>query len=81
MARHIKAQKLYPAIAIVGEGIVEQIYFTQLKQFEKVNFNVKPDLPKHPNAQSIVDKANALLSKEYDMVFCIIDMDQINENR
>jgi len=81
MARHIKARKLYPAIAIVGEGIVEQIYFTQLKQSEKVNFSVKPDLPKHPTAQSIIDKAHELLSKEYDMVFCIIDMDQINQNQ
>jgi hypothetical protein len=81
MARHIKARKFYPTIAIIGEGIVEQIYFKQLRQTEQVNFTVKPDLPKYPSAQSIVEKANELLNKEFDTAFCIFDLDQINRNR
>ena len=32
MARHSKAKKLFPAVAVIGEGITEHIYFNQLKQ-------------------------------------------------
>lgn len=80
MARSVKHRNLLPAIAIVGEGIVEKIYFTQLKQTEKLNFTVKPDLPKISSIQSIVAKGLELLKKEYDQVFCVFDLDEISRN-
>ncbi len=81
MARHIKARKLYPAIAVIGEGITEHIYFSQLKQFEKLKFTLKPDIPKHSTARRIVKKAVELIEKEYDHVFCLFDMDEISCDR
>ncbi|MQY78815.1 MAG: RloB domain-containing protein [Bacteroidetes bacterium] len=79
--RHIKARKLYPAIAIVGQGITEQIYFIQLRKMEKLSFTLKPNLPKHSDIKSIVTKAKDLLKKEFDVIFCVIDIDEINRNQ
>lgn len=39
---------------------------------------VKPDKPKHPDYSDIIAKAKSLLTKEFDVVFCLIDMDYIN---
>ncbi len=75
--RQTRKRKLYPAIAIVGEGITESIYFSQMRQQEDLQFTVKPDIGKSSGVDSIVNKALELLEKEYDMVFCVIDMDEL----
>jgi len=75
--RQIKKRKLYPAIAIVGEGITESIYFTQMRQQEDIQFTVKPDYGKKSDIESIIAKALDLLDKEFDKVFCVIDMDEM----
>lgn len=80
MARYTKTKKFKPAIAVIGEGITEQIYFAQLKQYEEINFTLKPALPKHSSIKSIVDKAIELIEKEYDHVFCVFDLDEVNRN-
>ncbi len=81
MARRTQNRELYPAIAIIGEGITESIYFTQMKQQEELKFIVKPDMGKYSDMESIVDKALDFLNKEYDMVFCVMDMDEMVKNR
>jgi len=81
MARSVNHRKLLPAIAIVGEGIVEKIYFTQLRQVERLNFTVKPDLPKSSSIHSIVNKGKELVNKGFDRVFCIFDLDEISRNK
>jgi len=81
MARHFKAKKLKPAIAVIGEGITEQIYFAQLRQYERLDFALKPSHPKNSSIKEIVKKANDLLKKEFDWVFCVFDMDKISRNR
>jgi hypothetical protein len=63
-------------IAVVGEGITEREYFKSLKQYEKLNFKFKPEIPKHPDIKSIISKAESL-SESYDLVYCIIDLDRI----
>lgn len=75
--RQTRKRKLYPAIAIVGEGITESIYFSQMRQQEDLQFTVKPDMGKNSGVDSIVSKALDLLEKEYDKVFCAIDMDEL----
>ena len=81
MSRGNRKRELKPAIAIVGEGITEQIYFTQLRNHEKIGFTVKPELPKHPDIKSIINKAIELIKyKGYDFVFCVFDLDEINRN-
>ncbi len=80
MARLPKTKKHNPAFAVIGEGITEHIYFNQLKQFEHLDFKLKPALPKNSGIKEIVKKANELLDKEYDTVFCVFDMDEINRD-
>ncbi|MFW5758931.1 MAG: RloB domain-containing protein [Bacteroidota bacterium] len=80
VGRQTKKRKLYPAIAIVGEGITESIYFTQLRQQEDIQFTVKPDYGKNSSMESIIEKALDFLQKEFDVVFCVIDMDEMNHN-
>jgi len=63
-------------IAVIGEGITEREYFKSLKQYEKLNFKFKPDIPKHSDIKSIISKAESL-SESYDLVYCIIDLDRI----
>ncbi len=78
--RHKETRKSY---AIVGEGITEFFYFDGFRNSEKEllkrhNITLKPDKPKHPDYSDIITKAKSLLTKEFDVVFCLIDMDYIN---
>ncbi len=77
MARKKNRRKLKNAVAIVGEGITEWHYFTDLKQTERYSFKVKPELPKHSDVDAIVKKAKKLLTDGYDKVLCLFDMDRI----
>ena len=82
MSRGRKKIEYKSAIAIVGEGKTEQIYFTQLRNYEQIGFTVKPELPKHSDIRSIVNKAIQLIDhKGYDVVFCVFDLDEINDNK
>ncbi|RLD70657.1 MAG: hypothetical protein DRJ10_20155 [Bacteroidetes bacterium] len=66
-------------IAVLGEGITEREYFKSLKKYSNLAFKFKPEIPKHSDILSIVNKARSL--KEYfDIVFCIIDLDRILAN-
>ena len=79
MARRKKHIKSRPAIAVLGEGITEREYFKSLKKHKKLPFKFKPEIPKHSDIRSIVSKANDL-SRVFDIVFCIIDLDRIYTN-
>lgn len=83
MARERKHKETRISYAIVGEGITEFFYFDGFRNSEKEllkkhNITLKPDKPKHPDYSDIIAKAKVLLAKEYDVVFCLIDMDYIN---
>lgn len=80
MARKTNKKNLKNAVAIVGEGITEWHYFTDLKQVERYSFKVKPELPKHSDVNAIVKKATELLAEGYDKVLCLFDMDRIITN-
>jgi hypothetical protein len=80
MSRPIKNKKERSTYAIIGEGRTEHVYFSQLKQYEQLEFTLKPALPQHSSAKSIVAKALELLEKEYDHIFCVFDMDEINRD-
>lgn len=72
--------------AVVGDGYCEQIYFSQLKQVDRIrNIDVRPELPSGSGSGGGHMKAlkKAIeLNKLYDKVFCLIDMDTvINDNR
>lgn len=83
MAREKRTKEIRKSYAIVGEGITEFFYFDGFRNAErdllkKYNVTLKPDKPKHPDYSDIIAKAKSLLMKEFDVVFCLIDMDYIN---
>lgn len=73
--------------AVVGDGLCEKIYFTQLKNVEEINdFLIKPDLPSNKSKgglfMKVFNKAHDLLDAGTDFVYCIIDFDTIiKENK
>ncbi len=77
MARKLKPRKLKTTVAIVGEGITEQIYFSHIKSSKEFSFDIKPELPKHSAVKDLVKKAEELSKKEYDKVIVIFDLDTI----
>ena len=80
MSRRVNTREIPLSIAIIGEGVSEKGYFNNLKQAEKLrSFKLKPDKPKHSDLKTIFDSAEEL-SKEHDIVFCLIDCDIIRSN-
>lgn len=78
-----RIKEIRKSYAIIGEGITEFFYFDGFRNVEKdllkkFNVTLKPDKPKHPDYSDIITKAQSLLAKEFDVVFCLIDMDYIN---
>lgn len=82
MARLSKTRKSKLTIGIVGEGITEQLYFTEFKQVEaeKLSVNVKPERPYNSDFERILGKAQDLVEAGNDFVFCLVDMDKIRNN-
>lgn len=68
------------AIAIIGEGETEQAYFSYIRGNKRYPITIKPDLPSNTDFSGIFRKARALLRSEYDLVFCLIDLDVIIQN-
>ena len=79
MARKTNRRKTRKAIAIIGEGASEKYYFNQVRIEENYNFKVKPELPKNSDYHYIFRKAVLLLKSDFDYVFCLIDLDVLQE--
>lgn len=80
--RNRRKRSVSPAIAIVGDGFCEQIYFQQLREAEGIrNIQIRPELPnrsgKGGGFKRIFIKAEELAKEGYDRVFCLIDMDVV----
>ena len=79
--RKSNIKKLKKQIFIIGEGITEQIYFNQLKQFENIKIKIKPELPYTTDITGIVKKAKKISdASPANIVYCIIDLDRILSN-
>ena len=80
MSRRVNTRELPVSVAIIGEGISEKGYFSNLKKTEKLSsFKLRPDKPKHSDLSTVFAYAEDL-SKEHDIVFCLIDCDKIRSN-
>ncbi|MFO7896759.1 MAG: RloB family protein [Candidatus Cloacimonadales bacterium] len=79
MARETNRRKIRKAVAIIGEGISEKYYFEQLRTEENYNFKIKPELPKNSDYYYIFKKAISLLEVDFDYVFCLIDLDILQD--
>ena len=68
--------------AIIGDGFSEKIYFEGMRAHEKLSgLGIFPELPsqgaKGGTFQKVFKKAKESLDLNYDLVFCLIDMDTV----
>ncbi len=80
MARKTKSRPPKFQVAIVGEGETEWFYFNNMRQYERFNFKVEPELPKHSDYKAIIRTARKKRDEGYDLVFCVLDLDRIITN-
>lgn len=70
--------KLKTTTLILGEGITETYYIESLKDVFK-GLNLVSNKQKQPNLQELEIKIKEGISKGYDRIFCLIDMDNKTE--
>lgn len=69
------------SIAFIGEGETEYHYINQLRTTERLHIKIEPGLPQHSSLNAIVALAERMLAKGYDLVICMIDMDEVYANK
>jgi hypothetical protein len=77
MARKIQTRKANKTILIIVEGYTEQIYFNQLRVFERIpGVTIIPKIAKHSAPFHIIQQSvNALKEDIYDYIWCVFDCD------
>ena len=65
------------SIAIIGEGETEWFYFDSLRIACRYPFKVAPDFPQHSDINHILKLVESYLSKQYDYIVCLFDMDRL----
>lgn len=65
------------SIAIIGEGETEWFYFDSLRVACRYPFKVAPDFPQHSDINHILKLVESYLSKQYDFIVCLFDMDRL----
>lgn len=81
MARKTSNRKPKFKVAIIGEGLTEWYYFSNMKQHERFKFKLEPELPKHSDYKTLIKTARRKRDEGYDLIFCVLDMDRIIANR
>ena len=74
----MKAKK---SIAIIGEGETEWFYFDSLRIALRYPFKIAPAMPQHSDISHMKKLVEECLSKDYDIVICLVDMDRLLTNR
>lgn len=69
------------SIAFIGEGETEFHYINQLRSAERLHIKIEPGLPQHSSLDAIVALAERMLARGYDLVVCMIDMDEVYANK
>ncbi len=80
MARKIGSRTTNTTILLIVEGETEQIYFSQMKSYERLRtVTIKPKLAKYSNPVQILGEALKASSEQvYDFIWCIFDRDVLN---
>ena len=65
------------SIAIIGEGETEWFYFDSLRIACRYPFKIAPDFPQHSDIGHILKLLESYLSKQYDLIVCLFDMDRL----
>ena len=69
------------SIAIIGEGETEWFYFDSLRIALKYPFKIAPAMPQHSDISHMMKLVEECLSKDFDIVICLVDMDRLLNNR
>ncbi|MEO5642937.1 MAG: RloB family protein [Bacteroidia bacterium] len=79
MTRKQPIQPKREAVAIVGDGQTERIYFADVKDTDRpATLAIFPDYPRTIGSYAgVLKRAVELADKDYDHVFALIDMDKI----
>lgn len=80
MARKIRTRTTNTTILLIVEGETEQIYFSQMKSYERLRtVTIKPKLAKYSNPVQILEEAiKANSERVYDFIWCVFDRDVLN---
>jgi hypothetical protein len=81
MYRKTSNRKTKFKVAIIGEGLTEWYYFSNMKQHERFKFKLEPELPKHSDYKTLIKTARRKRDEGYDLIFCVLDMDRIIANK
>jgi hypothetical protein len=82
MARKFATRRQNTTILLLVEGHTEQIYFNQLRRFERFQITIKPEIPKRSSPMEII--ATALQKQkdnngQYDYIWCVFDCDVLKD--
>jgi hypothetical protein len=82
MAREKRNRPLRTNVAIVGDGQTERIYFDNIRDMDRPrDLHIFPDYPRNiGNYTGVLEKA-VELKENYEIVYALIDMDQVFRNR
>lgn len=82
MARITKNKRYRDAVAIVGDGQMERIYFSDVRDTDRPdNLSIFPDYPrKIGNYKGVLDQARSL-TENYTHVYALIDVDKVIQDK
>ncbi len=83
MARSTRQQPARRTVAIVGDGETERIYFADVRDTDRpANLSIFPDFPRKLGSYAgVLDRAIQLKKNDYDLVYALIDMDKVIQDR
>jgi hypothetical protein len=78
MSRIARPKQPRRAVAIVGDGQTERIYFSDVRDTDRPqNLSIFPDYPRKIGSyQGVLDRAIEL-AEDYDKVYALIDLDKV----
>lgn len=82
MPRKLKTRRQNPTILLLVEGHTEQIYFNQLRRFERFQITIKPEIPKSISPIEIIKTALKKQKEnngQYDYIWCVFDCDILKD--
>lgn len=78
MARNSKKLQLRETVALVGDGQMERIYFSDVRDTDRpANLSIFPDYPKKIGSYTGVLERAIELVASYSRVYALVDMDKI----
>ncbi|MHB9291210.1 hypothetical protein Holit_00282 [Hollandina sp. SP2] len=84
MTRKSGSRRQNTTILLLVEGYTEQIYFNQLRRFERLPITIKPEIPKKSSPREIIETALQRQkdnNEQYDHIWCIFDCDVLRNNQ